>query len=112
MPLRVYNTLTRRKEPFETVEPGRVRMYVCGPTVYGPAHVGHAFHATPTAAAAAPSTAETSQASVLRPRRLDLPAVTALALSVAVLRGTGISVRTSGLLGTLGLPDEPSAGTD
>jgi cysteinyl-tRNA synthetase len=45
MPLRVYNTLTRRKELFEPVEPGRVRMYVCGPTVYGPAHIGHAFHA-------------------------------------------------------------------
>ncbi|MGN6756223.1 MAG: cysteine--tRNA ligase [Thermomicrobiales bacterium] len=41
MTLRVYNTLTRQKEDFETVEPGRVRMYVCGVTVYGPAHIGH-----------------------------------------------------------------------
>src|SRR5262249_27208727 len=41
MPLRVYNTLTRQKEPFETVRPGQVGMYVCGPTVYKPAHIGH-----------------------------------------------------------------------
>src|SRR5207247_5446083 len=41
MTLRVYNTLTRQKEPFETVQPGRVSMYVCGPTVYKPSHVGH-----------------------------------------------------------------------
>src|ERR1051326_3760343 len=41
MPLRVYNTLTRQKEPFETVEPGKVRMYLCGPTVYKPSHLGH-----------------------------------------------------------------------
>ena len=43
MALRVYNTLTRRKEDFVTIEPGRVRMYVCGVTVYGPAHIGHGF---------------------------------------------------------------------
>ncbi|MFN8513893.1 MAG: cysteine--tRNA ligase [Chloroflexia bacterium] len=43
MPLRVYNTLTRRKEDFVTIEPGRVRMYICGVTVYGPAHIGHGF---------------------------------------------------------------------
>src|SRR4051795_12937281 len=41
MPLRVYNTLTRKKEPFQTVKPGHVGMYVCGPTVYKPSHVGH-----------------------------------------------------------------------
>lgn len=41
MPLRVYNTLTRQKEPFQTVQPGKVGMYVCGPTVYKPSHVGH-----------------------------------------------------------------------
>src|SRR5205807_9362343 len=41
MALRVYNTLTRQKEPFETVQPGKVGMYVCGPTVYKPSHVGH-----------------------------------------------------------------------
>ena len=45
MALQVYNTLTRRKEPFETIEPGMVRMYVCGPTVYDKAHVGHAMSA-------------------------------------------------------------------
>ncbi len=41
MPLRVYNTLTRQKEEFQTVVPGRVGMYLCGPTVYKPAHIGH-----------------------------------------------------------------------
>jgi cysteinyl-tRNA synthetase len=41
MALRVYNTLTRRKEEFKTVQPDRVGMYVCGPTVYKPSHVGH-----------------------------------------------------------------------
>ncbi len=43
MSLVVHNTLTRTTEPFETIEPGRVRMYVCGPTVYSDAHVGHAM---------------------------------------------------------------------
>jgi len=43
MALKVYNTLTRQKEPFETIEPHKVRMYVCGPTVYDEAHVGHAM---------------------------------------------------------------------
>jgi cysteinyl-tRNA synthetase len=46
MPLVVYNSLTRRREPFETLEPGVVRMYVCGPNLYGPAHVGHALSYT------------------------------------------------------------------
>jgi len=41
MPLRVYNTLSRQKEEFQTVEPGKVSMYLCGPTVYKPAHIGH-----------------------------------------------------------------------
>jgi cysteinyl-tRNA synthetase len=41
MPLRVYNTLTQTKEPFRTVTPGKVGMYVCGPTVYSPSHIGH-----------------------------------------------------------------------
>jgi cysteinyl-tRNA synthetase len=39
--IRVYNTLTRRKEPFQTVTPGQVGMYLCGPTVYREAHIGH-----------------------------------------------------------------------
>jgi cysteinyl-tRNA synthetase len=42
MGLAVYNTLTRRKEPFEPLEAGRVGMYVCGPTVYDHPHLGHA----------------------------------------------------------------------
>ncbi|HEY76712.1 MAG TPA: cysteine--tRNA ligase [Thermoflexia bacterium] len=42
MSLTVYNYLTRQKEPFEPLEPGRVYMYVCGPTVYDHAHIGHA----------------------------------------------------------------------
>ena len=41
MPLRVYNTLTRQKEDFRTITPGKVTMYLCGPTVYKPAHIGH-----------------------------------------------------------------------
>src|SRR3982750_238173 len=41
MPLRVYNTLTRQKEPFAKSPPAEVTMYVCGPTVYKPSHVGH-----------------------------------------------------------------------
>jgi len=43
--LRLFNTLTRTKEDFETLEPGVVRMYVCGVTVYDDAHVGHAMSA-------------------------------------------------------------------
>jgi cysteinyl-tRNA synthetase len=43
--LRIYNTLTRKKEEFETLEPNVVRMYVCGVTVYNEAHVGHAMSA-------------------------------------------------------------------
>jgi cysteinyl-tRNA synthetase len=41
MSLRLTNTLGGRLEEFEPLEPGRVRMYSCGPTVYGPAHVGN-----------------------------------------------------------------------
>lgn len=43
MGIRVYNTLTREKEAFKTIEENKVRMYVCGPTVYDNAHVGHAM---------------------------------------------------------------------
>ena len=43
MALRIYNTLTRHKDDFQTLEPGKVSMYVCGPTVYAKAHVGHAM---------------------------------------------------------------------
>ena len=45
MALKIYNTLTRKKEDFQTLESGKVRMYVCGPTVYSKAHVGHAMSA-------------------------------------------------------------------
>lgn len=39
--LRVYNTLSRTKEPFEPVHEGKVGIYLCGPTVYKPSHIGH-----------------------------------------------------------------------
>ncbi|MFQ5658773.1 MAG: class I tRNA ligase family protein, partial [Candidatus Methylomirabilales bacterium] len=42
MALRIYNTLTRQKEPFEPQTPGQVRMYVCGITAYDLSHIGHA----------------------------------------------------------------------
>ncbi len=42
MPLFIYNSLSRTKEKFEPLQPGFVSMYVCGPTVYGHAHLGHA----------------------------------------------------------------------
>jgi len=45
MPIQIYNTLTRTKAPLETIEPGVVRMYVCGVTVYDQAHIGHAMSA-------------------------------------------------------------------
>jgi cysteinyl-tRNA synthetase len=45
MSIKIYSTLTRKKEEFKTLEPGKVRMYVCGPTVYSKAHVGHAMSA-------------------------------------------------------------------
>src|SRR5579862_5313600 len=42
VPLYLHNPLTRRKEPFRPLDPERVRMYVCGPTVYDEAHIGNA----------------------------------------------------------------------
>ena len=41
MSLRLYNTLTRQKDLFEPVRPGKVGMYLCGPTVYKEANIGH-----------------------------------------------------------------------
>ena len=42
MSLRIYNTLSRSQEAFHPIEPGHVRMYVCGITVYDLCHIGHA----------------------------------------------------------------------
>src|SRR6187399_1882601 len=42
MELRLYDTLTREKRTFTPIDPARVRMYVCGPTVYDFAHIGNA----------------------------------------------------------------------
>ncbi len=41
MALKIYNTLTRKQEPFQSIEPGKVGMYVCGVTVYDDCHIGH-----------------------------------------------------------------------
>ena len=40
--MKIYNTLTRKKEEFVPIEEGKIRMYVCGPTVYGLIHIGNA----------------------------------------------------------------------
>src|SRR5437868_15528314 len=42
MQLRLYDTLTKEKQPFRPLDPNDVRMYVCGPTVYDFAHIGNA----------------------------------------------------------------------
>ena len=42
MVLSIYNSFSRKKEIFEPITKGKVGMYVCGPTVYGPPHLGHA----------------------------------------------------------------------
>ncbi len=42
MGIRIYNTLSGKKEEFTPLEPGKVKMYVCGPTVYDSCHIGHA----------------------------------------------------------------------
>src|SRR6188768_2801331 len=42
MELKLYDTLTRQKRVFAPIDPARVRMYVCGPTVYDYAHIGNA----------------------------------------------------------------------
>ncbi|MFT8363550.1 MAG: cysteine--tRNA ligase [Sporolactobacillus sp.] len=42
MDIQIFNTLTRKKEPFVALEPGKVKMYVCGPTVYNYIHIGNA----------------------------------------------------------------------
>jgi cysteinyl-tRNA synthetase len=40
--MKIYNTLTKKKEEFVPIEEGKVRMYVCGPTVYNYIHIGNA----------------------------------------------------------------------
>src|SRR5574344_1795556 len=39
--MKLYNTLTRKQETFKSIEPGKVKMYTCGPTVYNYAHIGN-----------------------------------------------------------------------
>ncbi|MGI8486447.1 MAG: cysteine--tRNA ligase [Thermomicrobiales bacterium] len=43
--LRIYNTMSRSIQPFTSIDPGRIRMYVCGVTVYDDAHIGHGMSA-------------------------------------------------------------------
>ena len=43
--LRIYDSLRRQKIPFEPLEPGKAAVYLCGPTTYAPAHIGHAYSA-------------------------------------------------------------------
>ncbi len=40
--IKIYNTLTRKKEEFKPITPGQVKIYVCGPTVYNYIHIGNA----------------------------------------------------------------------
>ena len=42
MTIKLYNTLTRQKEEFKPIEDGKIKMYVCGPTVYNYIHIGNA----------------------------------------------------------------------
>ena len=44
-PIQIHDSLRRKKVPFEPLAPGKVKMYVCGPTPYAPAHIGHAYSA-------------------------------------------------------------------
>ena len=45
LPVRLYDSMRRQKVPFEPLEPGKASLYVCGPTPYTPAHIGHAYSA-------------------------------------------------------------------
>ncbi|MEO8703455.1 MAG: cysteine--tRNA ligase [Kofleriaceae bacterium] len=45
LPVRLYDSMQRQKVPFEPLVPGKVSLYVCGPTPYAPAHIGHAYSA-------------------------------------------------------------------
>jgi len=44
-PFRLYDSMRRQKVPFEPMQPGKIGVYVCGPTTYAPAHIGHAYSA-------------------------------------------------------------------
>ena len=39
--MKIFNTLTKQKEEFKSIEPGKIKMYVCGPTVYNFFHIGN-----------------------------------------------------------------------
>ena len=54
MSLRVYNTLSKQKEPFETVQPGKVGIYLCGPTVYKAERVDIGHMVGPVSSSATP----------------------------------------------------------
>jgi len=45
IPIQLYDSMRRKTVPFEPLVPGKVGMYVCGPTPYAPAHIGHAYSA-------------------------------------------------------------------
>ena len=45
LPVQLHDSLRRSKVAFEPLVPGKVSMYVCGPTPYAPAHIGHAYSA-------------------------------------------------------------------
>lgn len=64
--LTIYNSLSRRKEPFKPLHEGHVGMYVCGPTVYGDAHLGHVRPAV---------TSFSSSSSLLSPPTSPLPKI-------------------------------------
>ena len=57
--MKLYNTMSMQKEEFVPIEPGKVRMYACGPTVYNYIHVGNARSSCSTCCAAIWSTAAT-----------------------------------------------------
>ena len=57
--MQIYNTQTRRKEEFKPIEPGKVRIYCCGPTVYNYFHIGNARPSCSTRCAAIWSTRAT-----------------------------------------------------
>lgn len=86
MELKLYDTLTKEKQPFRPLDPNNVRMYVCGPTVYDFAHIGNArpvivfdvlfrLRGTPTArtTSSMSATSPTSMTRSMIVRRLGFP---------------------------------------